>query len=191
MNLVNKVAVLAIDGQKVTYDKAQDIPAAFNPYNIDITPDGKYAIASSTGAGGFNADALTIIDTAGPHPHVVDLATPGTGPEGIAIAPSGKWLVTPLLLGTGNKHTDFAYVAEGQAVLMAIGAGGKLTVSSRAKIGGLPEGLAFSRDSQYVYIGNYIDQNLQTFRIVGGKLVQIGPAMKLPGQPASMRALAH
>ncbi len=41
MNLVNKVAVLEIDGQKVTYDKAIDIPAAFNPYNIAITPDGK------------------------------------------------------------------------------------------------------------------------------------------------------
>jgi hypothetical protein len=34
----------------VTYDKAMDIPAAFNQYNIDITPDGKYVIASNTGA---------------------------------------------------------------------------------------------------------------------------------------------
>ena len=65
MNLVNKVAVLEIDGQKVTYDKAMDIPAAFNPYNIDVTPDGKYAIAGSTGAGGLNGDALTVIDAQG------------------------------------------------------------------------------------------------------------------------------
>ena len=42
LNLVNKVGVLAIDGQNVTYDKSLDIPAAFNPYNIDATPDGKY-----------------------------------------------------------------------------------------------------------------------------------------------------
>ena len=57
MNLVNKVGVLAIDGQNVTYDKSLDIPAAFNPYNIDVTPDGKYVIVSNTGAQGFNADA--------------------------------------------------------------------------------------------------------------------------------------
>src|SRR5215472_9464525 len=46
MNLANKVGVLSIDGMKVSYDKSLDIPSAFNPYNIDITPDGKFAVAS-------------------------------------------------------------------------------------------------------------------------------------------------
>jgi DNA-binding beta-propeller fold protein YncE len=65
MNLVNKVGVLAIDGQNVTYDKALDIPAAINPYNIDATPDGKYIVASNTGALGLNADAEATIATTG------------------------------------------------------------------------------------------------------------------------------
>ena len=43
LNLVNRVGVLNIDGQAVTYDRTLDIPVAFNPYNIDITPNGKYA----------------------------------------------------------------------------------------------------------------------------------------------------
>ena len=50
LNLVNKIGVLAIDGENVTYDKSMDIPSAINPYNIDVTPDGKYVIASNTGA---------------------------------------------------------------------------------------------------------------------------------------------
>jgi DNA-binding beta-propeller fold protein YncE len=191
MNLVNKVGVLAIDGQKVTYDKAMDIPAALNPYNIDMTPDGKYAIASNTGATSPNADAEVIIEATGPHPHVVDLMSPGNGPEGFAIAPNGKFAVTPLLLGTGAKHSAWFYTTQGQAVLMSVGAGGKLAVLSRAKLGGLPEGIAFSPNSDYVYIGNYIDRNLQVFRITGGKLVDTGVVMKLPGQPASMRGLAR
>src|SRR5215831_19451182 len=57
LNLVNKIAVLSIDDQTVRYDKAMDIPSAFNPYNIEITPDGKYAIASNTGAQRNNGDA--------------------------------------------------------------------------------------------------------------------------------------
>src|ERR1700743_2945940 len=85
MNTVNKIAVLAIDGQKVTYDKSLDIPSALNPYNIDVTHDGKYAIASNTGAGKNHADAEVIIEATGAHPHVVDVMTPGTGPEGFAI----------------------------------------------------------------------------------------------------------
>ena len=78
MNMVNKIAVLAIDGQKVTYDKSMDIPSALNPYNIDVTPDGKYVIASNTGAGKNNADAEVVIEATGPHPHVIDVMSPGT-----------------------------------------------------------------------------------------------------------------
>ena len=99
LNLVNKIGVLAIDGQNVTYDKSMDIPSAFNPYNIDITPDGKYVIVSNTGAQKNNADAEVIIEATGPHPHVVDVMAPGNGPEGFAIAPDGKTAATPLLLG--------------------------------------------------------------------------------------------
>ena len=95
---MNKVGVLAIDGQNVTYDKSLDIPVAFNPYNIDITPDGKYVIVSNTGAQKNNADAEVVIEATGPHPHVVDVMAPGTGPEGFAIAPNGKIAAALLLL---------------------------------------------------------------------------------------------
>jgi len=151
MNLVNKVAVLAIDGMNVTYDKTLDLPAAFNPYNVDITPNGKYAVASSTGAGGKNADALTVIDAAAPRPQVVALSTAGTGAEGFAFSPNGKWAVIPLLLGSGNKRDDWAYVRNGEAVLLAVGAQGEMRVVNRLPAGGLPEGVAFSPNSEYVY----------------------------------------
>ncbi len=190
MNLANKVGVLAIDGTKVTYDKTLDIPSAFNPYNIDITPDGKFAVSSHTGAQGVNADAEVSIDASGAHPHVVDIMAPGTGAEGFAIAPNGRWAVTPLIEGSGAKPSAWNYTKGGHAALMAVGPGGKLTVANKAPIGALPEGLAFSPNSEYVYIGNYIDKNLQIFRIAGGKLVPVG-TMALPGQPASMRGPAR
>jgi DNA-binding beta-propeller fold protein YncE len=191
LNMVNKIAVLAIDGQSVTYDKALDIPSAINPYNIDITPDGKYVIASNTGAGTNNADAEAVIEATGPHPHVVDIMSPGIGPEGFAISPNGKWAATPLLLGSAAKDSDWFKTKGGELVLMSVGAGGKLTVTGRAKLGGLPEGIAFSPDSSYVYVGNYTDRDLQVFRVNNGKPVQVGPNVKLPGQPASMRGVAR
>ena len=190
LNKVNKIGVLAIDGTKVTYDKALDIPSALNPYNIEVTADGKYAIASNTGAGGFNGDAEVIIETAGPHPHVVGLMTPGNGPEGLAISPNGKWAIAALLLGSASPAATYSYVKTGEAVLMSVGANGMLTVTGRAKLGAVPEGVAFSPKSDYVYIGNYSDRDLQTFHIENGKLVQVDQ-MKLPGQPASMRGPAR
>jgi len=99
--------------------------------------------------------------------------------------------VAPLLLGSGNKQDDWAYVRNGEAALLSVGAQGELRVVNRLPLGGLPEGVAFSPNSEYVYIGNYIDQNVQVFRIAGGRLAATGVTLKLPGQPASMRALAH
>jgi DNA-binding beta-propeller fold protein YncE len=191
LNLVNKVAVLAIDGQKVTYDKTLDIPAAINPYNIDITPDGKYVIASNTGAQKNNGDAEVIIEATGPHPHVVDIMTPGTGPEGFAISPNGKTAATPLIVGSGAKPSDWFKTKGGELVVMSVGPNGKLTVTGKAPLGALPEGIAYSPDSNYIYVGNYVDKDLQVFRVVNGKPEQVGPNIKLPGQPASMRGPAR
>jgi DNA-binding beta-propeller fold protein YncE len=191
MNLANRIGVLAIDGQKVTYDKTLDIPAAFNPYNIDITSDGRYVIASSTGAGKNNADAETVIEAMGPHPHVVDVMAPGNGPEGMAIAPNGKIMATALILGSGAKDSDWFKTKTGELTVMSIGPGGIPVVTGRAALGRLPEGIAFSPDSEYVYVGNYIDKTLQVFRITNGKPVQVGPPLVLPGQPASMRGITR
>jgi len=191
LNLVNKIAVLTIDGQKVTYDKTLDIPSAINPYNIDITADGKYVIASNTGATKNNGDAEVIIDATGPHPHVIDIMSPGTGPEGFAISPNSKWAVAPLLEGSGAKPTDWFRTQGGHLVVMSIAPDGKLTVTGKAPLGVIPEGIAYSPNSDYVYVGNYTDKDLQTFHLVNGKPVQVGPNMALPGQPASMRGVAR
>jgi DNA-binding beta-propeller fold protein YncE len=192
LNLANRVGVLTIDGQKVTYDKTLDIPAAFNPYNIDITPNGKFAIVSTTGAGKNNGDTLAVIDATGPRPHTVSMMTAGNGPEGFAISPDGKFVAAALLLGTGAKQSDWFKTKGGELALMSLDSNtGALEVKSRAPLGGLPEGLAFSPKSDYLYVGNYFDTDLQVFRTQGGILKQVGANIKLGGQPASMRALPH
>ncbi|WP_428535703.1 YncE family protein [Rhodopila sp.] len=191
LNLVNKIAVLSIDGQKVTYDKTMDIPSAIFPYNIDVTPDGKYVIASNIGAMKNNADAEVVIEATGAHPHVVGITSPGTSPEGFAIAPDGKTAAAAMAQGSGAKQGDWFKTKGGELAIMSIEPNGGLAASGFAPLGALPEGIAYSPDSAYVYVGNYIDQDLQVFRLAGGKPTQVGPAIKLPGQPASMRGLAR
>jgi DNA-binding beta-propeller fold protein YncE len=192
LNLANRVGVLNIDGQKVTYDKTMDMPVAFNPYNVDITPNGKFAIVSTTGAGKNNGDTIAVIDTSGLHPHVIYVMTPGTGPEAFAISPDGKWVAAALLLGSAAKQGDWFRTKGGELVLMALDPNtGEMTERSRVPLGGLPDALAFSPKSDFLYVGNFFDADLQVFRILGGNLKQVGPNMSLGGQPASMRALPH
>ena len=126
-----------------------------------------------------------------PHPHVVNLMTPGTGPEGFAISPNGRTAATPLIRGSGAKPTDWFKTDGGELALMSVGSGGTLSVTGRAPLGKLPEGIAYSPKGNYIYVGNYIDKTLQVFRIVNGKPVQVGTPIPLPGQPASMRGVAR
>jgi DNA-binding beta-propeller fold protein YncE len=191
MNLANRIAVLSIDGQKVTYDKSLDVPSAFNPYNIDITPNGKYVIASNTGAMKNNSDAEVVIEATGPHPHVVDLMTPGIGPEGFTISSDGKWAAAPLLLGSTAKQSDWFKTANGELAFMSIGPDGKLTLTGKAELGAVPEGVAFSPQSDYLYVANYVDKTLQVFQVNNGRPAQVGESVALPGQPASMRGPAR
>jgi DNA-binding beta-propeller fold protein YncE len=191
LNKVNTVAVLKIDGQTVSYDKSLDIPSAFNPYNIDITPDGRYVIVANTGAMKNNGDAVVTIEATGPHPHIVDIMSPGTGPEGFVISPDGKWAAAPLLMGTVGKADDWFRTPGGEMIIMSVGADGKLTARGKAKLGLVAEGVAYSPDGEYLYVANFLDKDLQTFRLTDGKPVQIGPNLTLPGQPGSMRGPAR
>ena len=191
-NLANKVAVLSIDGQKVTYDSSLDIPmGGLGVYNLDVTPDGHYVLAANTGVSAGHADTITVIDATANPPRAIDHVTVGDGPEGFAISPDGKWAATPLLLGSSAKPSDWAYHRDGSTVLLDLGKPDDPHVVSTLPAGAIPEGIAFSPDSQYVYVGNYQDKNVQVYRIENGKLTDTGVKLALPGQPASIRGVAR
>jgi DNA-binding beta-propeller fold protein YncE len=64
-------------------------------------------------------------------------------------------------------------------------------LAPRAALGGLPEGIVYSPNSDYLYVANYFEKDLQVFQLGSGKLTEVGPRLKLPGRPASMRAPAR
>ncbi len=188
-NLAHKVGVLQIDGTAVTYDKKWDMPVGYGVYNIDVTPDGTQVIASNTGVGGDgNVDTVSVIDARATPPRVIDHVTVGDGPEGFAITPDGQHAIAVLLRGTSAAHTAWSYTKTG-AVTLLTQSGGQWRVTDQAEAGNLPEGVAFSADSHWAYIGNYTDKNLQVFRIDGDKIIDTGTKLTLPGQPASLRGM--
>lgn len=186
---VNKVAVLAVEGEKVSYDKSADLPAGIFPYNVAITPDGKLAIVADTGNGGSsdgNADTVTVIDLEANPPRVIDHVTVGDSPEGLVISPKGNLVVTVEARGSNRPKQTWYYHPGGAVTVLKID-GKKVTRVGEANVGALPEGAVFSPDGGYLYVGNFIDQDLSVFKVDGDKLTDAG-RFKLPGHPASMRA---
>ncbi len=190
MNLAGTVGVLAIEGDTISYDKTKDIPTGPGVYNLDITPDGRTVVAANTATdGNASRTTLALIDAAGPNPRVVGFTTVEQGPEGLAISPDGKWVASPQLNGSSALHAAPGYHPDGVLQVFAL-EGQRLTLAGEAKLGAVPEGVAWSPDSQWLYVGNYNDKTLQIFHIDGGKLVA-AQTMKLPGQPASIRGPAR
>jgi DNA-binding beta-propeller fold protein YncE len=184
----NKVALLSIDGQKVTYDK-RDLPPGIFPYNIAVTPDGKLALTADNGNGGSsdgNADTVSVIDLEADPSRVIDHVTVGDSPEGLAISPKGDLAVAVEARGSNMPKTAFFHHSAGAVTALKID-GKKVTNVGDINVGTLPEAVAFSPDGQYLYVGNFIDGDLWALRVEGGKLTDTSQRIKLPGHPASMR----
>jgi DNA-binding beta-propeller fold protein YncE len=187
--VVNKVALLKIDGQKVSYDKYDMVTGVF-PYNVDFTPDGKLALVPNNGAGGGSdgsVDTVAVIDMEQNPPRVTDHVVVGDAPEGFAISPKGDLALAILLRGSNSDKKAFFYNKHGAAVALKID-GKKVTkVSGEIELGALPEGVAFSPDGAYAYVGNFMDSDISVLKINGTQVTDTGKKLKLPGPPASLR----
>jgi DNA-binding beta-propeller fold protein YncE len=186
--LANKVALLDIDGTKVTY-KGYDMTTGVFPYNVQITPDGKLGLVNNNGGGGASdgqVDTVAVIDMTLNPPRVVDQVVVGDGPEGLAVSPAGGYAASVILNGVGNvPKTAFFHHEHSYVSLLKID-GKKVRKVSETELGALTEGVAFSPDGRYLYAGNFFDSDITILHLQGNKLVPVG-SLKLQGHPASMR----
>ncbi len=193
----NKVGILDIEGQKVTYDSKKDINVGIRPYNIVVSPKGDIALVNNIGAtdgNDGNIDTVSVIDIASSHPHTIDSVAVGDGPEGLAISPNGDLAVSVLIRGSNNAkskpETAWAYHKNGSVAVLKI-EGKKVTKISEIEVGGLPEGAVFSPDGKYIYIGNFLSDDVSILKVNGNEVVNTGKTLKLPGSPAAMRGVMH
>src|SRR6516225_6290577 len=185
--VANKVAFLRIDGGKVLYDK-YDMPTGIFPYNVDIAPSGHIALVANNGAAGAadgNVDTVSVIDLDASPPRVIDHVVVGDAPEGFAISPKGDLALAILVAGNSDKKAFFSR-KNGMAAVLKID-GKKITKVGEVEVGGLAEGVVFSPDGAYAYIGNFIDSDISILKINGAQVTDTGKKIKLPGHPASLR----
>jgi DNA-binding beta-propeller fold protein YncE len=57
---------------------------------------------------------------------------------------------------------------------------------AQTDVGDLAEGIAFSPDGRYLYVGNFGDSDIDILRLDGDMLTKVAN-FSLPGHPASMR----
>jgi DNA-binding beta-propeller fold protein YncE len=189
----NKVGVLHIRGETVTYDPGEDINVGISPDNVDVTPSGDLALVANSGVTGGNdghADSVSVIDLTVDPPRVIDVVGVGDGPEGLAISPTGGLAVVALIDGSqnarANPRTAWAAKKNGKVAVLEI-RGKTVRKTGEVEVGGMPEGVVFSPDGRYVYVGNFLGRNLSILRVEGESVVDTGKTIDLDAGPAAMR----
>jgi DNA-binding beta-propeller fold protein YncE len=187
----NRVGLLDIDGQKVTPaqvdGKNYDMATGLNPLNVQITPDGKLAIVNNIGGGqDGQVDTVGVIDLEASPPRVIDQVVVGDGPEGLAMNPAGGYAASLILNGTGGAPKTAFYRHEHSYVALLKIDGKTVRKVGQTEVGGLAEGIAFSPDGRVLYVGNFVNGDIDILHLDGDALTKVG-SLALPGHPASMR----
>jgi DNA-binding beta-propeller fold protein YncE len=75
---------------------------------------------------------------------------------------------------------------QGRLLLFSL-QGPRATKVAEAPTGRNTQGVTFTPDGQYLYVQNFIEQELQVFRVTGTGLEDTGTRIKVKGHPASIR----
>ena len=89
-----------------------------------------------------------------------------------------------VLNGTGAPKTAFYHHDKSIVVLLRIDTK-RVTRVADAEINGGAEGMIFSPDGRFLYVGSYTDGTIVILRLQGDKLMPVG-SVKLPGHPAAL-----
>jgi DNA-binding beta-propeller fold protein YncE len=126
-----------------------------------------------------------VFDLEGPHPHGIAHITVGDAPEGLAMAPNGKYAVVVGVNGS-NMPSAWYYHKTGAITLLKID-GKTVTPGKTVQVGALPEAVMISPDSRYIYVGNFNDKDFSILKVNGTDLTDTGKRFSVPGHPASGR----
>jgi DNA-binding beta-propeller fold protein YncE len=187
----HKVSVLDVAGDKVTYSKL-DLPTGLWPYNVAVVPPGKIALTADNGGAGSSTGSVqtvSVVDLEAQPARIIDRVVVGDGPEGLAVSSKGNVAVAVILSGSNNKPAWFHH-RNGHISVLRID-DKKVTKTGEIEVGGLPEGAAFTPDGSFLYVGNYLDQDISILRVDGTSITDTGKRFKLPGHPASVRIGAN
>src|SRR5207253_3959812 len=118
----NKIALLTLAGDKLTYDK-RDLPTGIFPYNVVISPDGKLALTADNGNNGAsdgNIDTVSVIDLEANPVRVIDHLAVADSPEGLVFSPKGNLAVSIDAQGSNFPKDTWFHHATGAISVLKI-----------------------------------------------------------------------
>ncbi|MBV9889528.1 MAG: PD40 domain-containing protein [Rhizobacter sp.] len=185
----NGAAVLAIDGTTVTLT-SERVATGVNPYAIDVSSDGKWAVIGNTGVNRTvdDADVVTLVDVAKRPFRAAQQISVASTPEGVAISPDGRWIAVSSMAGSNLLAADPGRHKLGKVALYEIREGGVVKINELPG-GEAAQGVVFTQDSATVIVQFDVERALALYAIRDGRLVDTGERIRLAAGPVSIRSM--
>ncbi len=140
-----------------------NITVGYAPAGIVTSPNGSFVYVSN-----FESNNVSIISTESDE--VVRSVNVGTSPDSIEISPNGKYVV---VANTGSSSVSIINTSTYSVVNVSVGGspGGYNGVTSQSYPTAIPDGIVFSPNSTFAYIGN-TDGNVTVVNISSDSVIR-------------------
>jgi len=188
------MVVLDVNSDTVTNNRER-IATGVAPYSVDVSSDGKWAVASNAGLAGLvnpgrvfdDADSVTLIDVSKRPFRAVQYLTVPSLPEGVALSPDGQWIAVQAMDGSNLTLDNPGRHARGRVLLFAIRQGQAVKTADLPG-GEAAQGIVFSADNRYVLVQFNVEKQIAVYAVNGGDMKDTGVRVALSGGPASIRS---
>jgi DNA-binding beta-propeller fold protein YncE len=184
MSGANGVAILDIKGERVSRRPEMLVPGV-RPYDVRISPDGKWAAVGNMGSANPDIDSVSIVDLSADPIRVVNTVAVGIEPEGLAFSPDSKFLAVAVQNGSQTVVGGPFYHKNSKLIVYGFDEG-NLTKVSQADAGVWTQGAAFSPDGKQIYVESMTTGTLQVFDWDGMTVKDSGRSIPLHGGGAAM-----
>lgn len=180
-----KVGVFAVEGGRLKTPAIRELSAGIWPTALAYCGDSGLAVVANYGKVTGDIDTISLLDVGGEQPRVIDTASVGPSPEGIACSPDGRYAAAALQnMSTVAKSAPF-HAPHSKVVLLKIG-DRRLHRLAEAPLGPWAQGVGFLDDSRTLFAQSMGDKSMPLFRIEGDALKAAAPPLVFAeGAPAA------
>lgn len=175
-----RVWLVAVEGRHLKLPAIREITAGVTPFTSAFCGDTGLAVVANfgnPGSGNGDADTVSLLDLSGAAPRVIDTASVGPSPEGVACSADGRYAAATVQ-NMSNRPSDHPLYSPHSLVVLLRVEGRRLRHVAEAPIGAWAEGVAFLDDSRNLLAQSIVDRAIYRLRIERGALVSAGAPIR-------------
>ncbi|MGX5729337.1 hypothetical protein ACWKWK_02270 [Pseudoxanthomonas beigongshangi] len=179
-----RIAWLSVAQGRPVLPAVHELSAGIGPTALSFCGDTGLAVVANYGKVTGDVDTISLIDTRGVLPRVIDTASVGVSPEGVACAADGRHAAAALQNMSTVPRAHPLHSARSRLVVLAI-EDGQLRTLADAEFGGWAQGVGFLDDSRTVFAQSMNEQRVYVFRLDGDTLTPRPGLSFKGGSPAA------